>query len=143
MQRSQWYTLALALTMVVSYSLLYIFPIAAFPTTFSKTVYAFHLPSEHKLITYPEYYEYVWASAALLPVMAVALATVKHDVAKYLLFLVSSLIFLIVAPQAFSFSTDAKPLGFDTRPSWSVYMAMYGPIFVLMIIDADKVRNVN
>ena len=127
--------------MALSYAMLYLFPIAAFPTTFRKTVHAFHLPSEHKLITYPEYYEYVWIGAAILPVIAIALSTVKHAVSAYLLFLISSLIFLVVSPQAFSFSTDAQPQGFDTRPSWSVYMATFAPLVALMLIDNDRARH--
>jgi len=119
--------LLLQLITLAAYAMLYIFPIAAFPTSFSKSVYAFHLPSEHKLITYSEYSAYVWITAALLPFMAVTLATARHFYNVFFLLLTSFLVFLVVYPQSFSFGTDAVPAAFDTRPNWSVYMAVYAP----------------
>jgi len=115
------------LVTLVSYAVLYIFPIASFPSTYSKSVHAFHLPSEHKLITYSEYTAYVWISAALLPFMAVTLATLRHLYHVFFVLFVSYAVFLLVYPQAFSFGTDADPVAFDTHPNWSVYMAVYVP----------------
>tara|TARA_B100000405_G_C16576375_1_gene371450 strand:- start:313 stop:774 length:462 start_codon:yes stop_codon:yes gene_type:complete len=136
---SDWYAIWLVIAMLLSYSLLCIFPIASFPTSYSKSVHAFQLPKEHALITYPEYYEYVWVTAALFPVMAMALASVQHAVVNgYVIMAVSYMTFIIVYPQAFSFGTDAKPLNFDTRPSWSVYMAVYLPLFALIGVDGHK-----
>lgn len=119
--------LILELLCVASYGLLYLFPIASFPTTFSKSVYAFHLPSEHNLITYSEYNVFVWYSAALLPSMALTLSLIRHTWGVFFLLLTTFLIFLIVHPQAFSFGSDSMPMAFDTRPNWSVYMATYMP----------------
>ena len=122
----------------ISYAVLFIFPIAVFPTSFSKTVHAFHLPSEHKIITYSEYSEYVWISASIPPLIAISLSTVSYWWNVFFIILTTFVIFLVIHPQSFAFGTDAIPGDFETIPTWSVYMAIYAPIGSALLLHLYK-----
>ena len=126
------------LVALLSYAALFIFPLASFPATFSKSVHALHLASEHKIISYSEFSTYVWVTAAIPPLMSLTLSTVKHWWNVFFLILTTFSILLVVYPQSYAFGTDAKPNNFDTRPSWSVYMAVYVPIGTALFLHLHE-----
>ena len=141
MKHEERETLLVVVVTTLSYASLYVFPCVSFPSTYPKTVHVLELPDEHQLITTPEHYVYVWITAALLPVMALALSTVRHFYNVFVVLLVSYLVFLVVYPQAYSFGTDAKPMAFETAPNWSVYIATYMPMGTILALEVTKFKG--
>lgn len=135
------HNLLFVLAAAASYSVLFLLPISSFPKSFSKSIYSFQLPPEHKLITYSEYSVYVWLTALILPFVALTLQTVQHQYHVFFVIFTSFLIFLVVYPQAYSFSNDAEPLPLKSSPSWNVYMAVYVPPSVLLGLQLHSLKK--
>lgn len=123
------------------------FAIVRFPPSYDKKIYLFDLHNEHLQVSHPSHDTRVKWMAALLPISLSLLLCMpcrgnefkagSSPRSRNPLLQVTDVIFssiwvfvllFVVMPLTSEFGTDSKPMNFDTHPSWSLYMAMLGPI---------------